>query len=64
MGTTVEALELDVNDDDSIAKAAKYVGQKYGRLDAEFRPVKALPHLHRLSELTPISQSCSTMLKL
>ncbi|KAJ9608833.1 hypothetical protein H2200_006604 [Cladophialophora chaetospira] len=31
--TTVEALELDVDDDDSIAKAVKHVEQKYGRLD-------------------------------
>ena len=31
--TTVEALELDVDDDDSIAKAVKYVEQIYGRLD-------------------------------
>ncbi|KIX04778.1 uncharacterized protein Z518_05648 [Rhinocladiella mackenziei CBS 650.93] len=34
--TTVEPLELDVNSDDSIAKAAKYVEAKYGRVDVLF----------------------------
>ncbi|OAL24892.1 hypothetical protein AYO20_10596 [Fonsecaea nubica] len=32
-GTSVEPLELDVDNDDSIAKAAKYVEEKFGRLD-------------------------------
>ncbi|OAP56375.1 hypothetical protein AYL99_09554 [Fonsecaea erecta] len=32
--TTVEALELDINNDESIARAAKYVEEKYDRLDA------------------------------
>ncbi|OCT52201.1 putative oxidoreductase [Cladophialophora carrionii] len=35
-GTSVEPIELDVDSDDSIAKAAKYVEQKYGRLDVLF----------------------------
>ncbi|KIY01641.1 uncharacterized protein Z520_03193 [Fonsecaea multimorphosa CBS 102226] len=34
--TTVEALELDVNSDESIARAVKYVEEKYGRLDVLF----------------------------
>ncbi|KIW31683.1 uncharacterized protein PV07_03290 [Cladophialophora immunda] len=32
-GTSVEPLELDVDDDESIARAAKYVEEKFGRLD-------------------------------
>lgn len=35
-GTSVEALELDIDNDDSIAKAAKYVEEKYGRVDVLF----------------------------
>jgi NAD(P)-dependent dehydrogenase (short-subunit alcohol dehydrogenase family) len=32
-GTTVEALQLDINDDESIARAAQHVQDKHGRLD-------------------------------
>ncbi|EXJ59159.1 hypothetical protein A1O7_06590 [Cladophialophora yegresii CBS 114405] len=35
-GTSVEPIELDMDSDDSIAKAAKYVSEKYGRLDVLF----------------------------
>ncbi|EXJ77512.1 hypothetical protein A1O3_09739 [Capronia epimyces CBS 606.96] len=35
-GTSVEALQLDVDDDESIATAAKYVQDRYGRLDVLF----------------------------
>ncbi|OQV01252.1 hypothetical protein CLAIMM_06640 [Cladophialophora immunda] len=34
--TTVQALELDVNSDESIAQAVQYVEEKYGRLDVLF----------------------------
>lgn len=33
--TTVEGLELNVDEDESIAQAVEYVEQKYGRLDGE-----------------------------
>ncbi|KIW67753.1 hypothetical protein PV04_06983 [Phialophora macrospora] len=35
-GTSVEPIELDIESDNSIAKAAKYVEEKYGRLDVLF----------------------------
>lgn len=35
-GTSVEPLELDLASDESLAKAAKYVEEKYGRLDVLF----------------------------
>ncbi|KIW09812.1 hypothetical protein PV08_11913 [Exophiala spinifera] len=35
-GSKVEPIQLDVTDDESIAKAAKYVEQKFGRLDVLF----------------------------
>ncbi|EXJ81982.1 hypothetical protein A1O1_08049 [Capronia coronata CBS 617.96] len=35
-GTSVEALELDINNDEHIAKAAKFVQDTYGRLDVLF----------------------------
>ena len=35
-GTSVEPIELDIESDDSLAKAAKYVEEKYGRLDVLF----------------------------
>ncbi|KAK4949660.1 hypothetical protein LTR10_011501 [Elasticomyces elasticus] len=35
-GTSIDPIELDVTNDDSIAKAAKYVESKYGRVDVLF----------------------------
>jgi NAD(P)-dependent dehydrogenase (short-subunit alcohol dehydrogenase family) len=35
-GTSVEPIELDIDSDDSLAKAATYVAEKYGRLDVLF----------------------------
>ena len=35
-GTSVEPLELDVDNDDSIAQATKYIEKQYGRLDVLF----------------------------
>lgn len=35
-GTSIDPIELDVTNDDSIAKAAKYVESKYGHLDVLF----------------------------
>ena len=35
-GTTVEPIQLDIDSDDSISKAAQYVEEKFGRLDVLF----------------------------
>jgi NAD(P)-dependent dehydrogenase (short-subunit alcohol dehydrogenase family) len=49
--TTVEALQLDVDDDASIARAVEHVAGKYGRLDGMCTPCRyrrSLPYLKYL----------------
>lgn len=56
--TTLETLELDVDSDDSIAKAAKIVGEKHGHLDGTFSPHDTHTHLGiNLSESCQLTSS-------
>ncbi|KIX94901.1 uncharacterized protein Z520_09211 [Fonsecaea multimorphosa CBS 102226] len=67
-GTAVEALELDVDDDESIAKAAKYVEEKFGRLDvllnnagiSQVKDVSFRENMTRVLQTNTISAACVT----
>lgn len=67
-GTTVEPLELDIDNDDSIAKAAKYVGDKFGRLDVLFNNAgisktagtSLRENFNRVLETNVVGQQCVT----
>ncbi|KIW52505.1 hypothetical protein PV05_08137 [Exophiala xenobiotica] len=67
-GTTVEPLELDVTNDESIAKAAEYVKDKFGRLDVLFNnagiskyPGAGLREaMNKVIETNAVSAACVT----
>ncbi|RFU31135.1 hypothetical protein B7463_g5211, partial [Scytalidium lignicola] len=67
-GSSIEALELDIDNDDSIAQAAKYVENKYGRLDVLFnnagimsvKGVSFRENMRQVIETNAISAACVT----
>ncbi|EXJ71344.1 uncharacterized protein A1O5_05151 [Cladophialophora psammophila CBS 110553] len=67
-GTSVEPLELDVDDDDSIARAAKLVEEKFGRLDvllnnagiSRVNGVSFRENMTRVIQTNAISAACVT----
>jgi NAD(P)-dependent dehydrogenase (short-subunit alcohol dehydrogenase family) len=44
--STIEAVQLDIEDDESIEKAFKYVKNKYGRIDALVNNAGNVSHIH------------------
>ncbi|KIW14061.1 hypothetical protein PV08_06842 [Exophiala spinifera] len=58
-GTTVEPIELDVNDDSSISEAVKYIGDKYGRLDVLLNNagIMMIPGLSFREEMTKVIET-------
>ncbi|KAL6248050.1 hypothetical protein RBB50_005398 [Rhinocladiella similis] len=67
-GTSIEPVELDVNNDDSISHAVKYIDGKYGRLDVLLNNagIMSLPGLSfreemkQIIETNAISAACVT----
>ena len=67
-GTSIEALELDVDNDDSIANAANYVEQKFGKLDVLFnnagisniKGANFRESMNRVIETNTVSAACVT----